>query len=80
VTGARRKREPAVVGSESDTIDDRIDHTPAVRFEERSGLVWLVKADGARYAFAGPTALPGWLAYYRSMVDALERFLGPGAG
>jgi hypothetical protein len=73
----RKSSGPAVIGSDDDTVDDRTNHIPAWRFEELGGLVWLIKLDGTRYAFAGRRDLPGWLAYYRSLIDALERFLEP---
>jgi hypothetical protein len=64
------------IGGPGDTIDDRHDNSPALRFEGGPGGVWLVKATGGRYLFsAGPAALPGWLDYYRRMAGALDVFL-----
>jgi hypothetical protein len=44
--------DPTTIGSETDTVTDRCDHTPAERFERQGCVLYCVKANGTRYAWA----------------------------
>jgi hypothetical protein len=65
------------LGSAGDTVADRMDSTPALRFVERGGTVWLVKRGGTSYAFAGKRDMPAWGSYYHRMADAVDFYLNP---
>jgi hypothetical protein len=70
------------IGSEGDTVTDRMDHEPAVRFEHGRDGLYCVKANGNRYVFIWGSGgkqtrdlAKGWVDYWHGMAEAMQHFL-----